>query len=70
MRSGSGALSTRGTNLMLKDYVYRTLSQYCFPGCETLVGKTRNHLTQTPHNGVPPHSETFKKPLLSYILRG
>ena len=53
---------------MLKDYVCKTLSQYCFPGCETLVGKTRNHLTQTPHSGVPPHSETIRKPLLSCLI--
>ena len=28
---------------MLKDYVCKTLSQYCIPGYETLVGKTRNY---------------------------
>ena len=36
---------------MLKNYVCKTLSQYCIPGCETLVGKTCNR--KTPRNGVP-----------------
>ena len=35
---------------MLKDYICKTLSQYCIPGCEMLVGKTGtcNHKTKIP----------------------